>query len=199
MSILENKLKFDFTIKPGDRIERFKQKPKLIWFTGLSGSGKSTLANALDIQLFSRGFNTCVLDGDNLRTGINNDLSFSVEGRKENLRRAAEISGLFLNAGIIVIGAFVSPFAKDREMIRNIIGPDSFIEIFVDTPLEVCEQRDTKGLYKKARTGEIKDFTGINSPYEIPANPFIKLDASYKPADEIIKDNLQLLLPQLIL
>jgi len=199
MSILKNKLKFDFTIKPRDRIDKFKQKPKLIWLTGLYASGKSTLANALDIQLFGRGFNTCVLDGDNLRTGINKDLSFSVEGRKENLRRAVEISGLFLNAGIIVIAAFVSPFAKDREMITNIIGPDNFIEIFVDTPIDVCEQRDTKGLYKKARAGEINDSTGINSPYETPVNPFIKLDAFYKFADEIIKDNLQLLLPELIL
>ena len=176
-----------------------KQKPRLIWFTGLSGSGKSTLANSLDIQLFNEGFHTSVLDGDNLRTGINRDLSFSVEGRKENLRRVAEISNLFLNAGIIVIGAFVSPFAKDREMIKNIVGPDNFLEVFVDTPIEICEQRDTKGLYRKARAGEINDFTGINSPYEIPVNPFVRLDASFKPADEIIKDIFHLLLTKITL
>ena len=171
-----------------------KQKPKLIWFTGLSASGKSTLANALELQLFQAGYLTFVLDGDNLRNGINKDLSFTVEGRKENLRRVAEIAALFLEAGIIVIAAFVSPFAKDREMVREIVGGANFIEIYVSTPIEICELRDGKGLYKKARLGEINDFTGISSPYEPPVKPFIKVDSSYKPVGEIVQEIFSLVL-----
>jgi len=174
-----------------------KQKPKLIWFTGLSASGKSTLANALELQLFQAGYLTFVLDGDNLRNGINKDLSFTVEGRKENLRRVAEIAALFLEAGIIVIAAFVSPFAKDREMVREIVGAGNFIEIHVGTPIEICEQRDGKGLYKKARLGEITDFTGISSPYEAPLKPFMKVDSSYKPVSEIVQDIFSLVIKDL--
>ena len=184
----ENKLKFDFTIKPEDRKTKLKQRPQLIWFTGLSASGKSSLANALEVKLFQTGFHTYILDGDNLRNGINKGLGFSAEDRRENLRRAAEIANLFLQAGIIVIGAFVSPFAKDREMIREIVGEKNFIEIYVCTPIEVCEQRDQKGLYKKARAGEILDFTGIGSSYEAPKKPFCKVDSSFESVDKIIND-----------
>src|ERR1044071_5866906 len=147
------------------------QKPRLIWFTGLSGSGKSTLAVQLEAQLYSSGFKTYLLDGDNIRTGLNKDLTFTDEGRVENIRRIGEVSKLFLDAGIIVLSAFISPFNADREQVRRIVGEQHFVEVFVDAPIEVCEQRDVKGLYKKARAGEVKNFTGIDSPYEVPKNP----------------------------
>ncbi len=144
------------------------QHATLIWFTGLSGSGKSTLAVQLEAQLHGLGYKTYLLDGDNIRAGINNDLSFTDEGRIENIRRIGEVSKLMLDAGIVVLSAFISPFNSDRERVKAIVGSDSYIEVFVDTPLEVCEQRDVKGLYKKARAGEVKNFTGIDSPYERP-------------------------------
>jgi adenylylsulfate kinase len=150
------------------RQQTLKQQPKLIWFTGLSGSGKSTLAVQLEAQLHAKGFKTYLLDGDNLRTGLNKDLGFSDTDRAENIRRTGEAAKLLLDAGIIVLSAFISPFKADREQVRAIAGAENYIEIFVDTPLEICEQRDVKGLYKKARAGEVKDFTGISSPYERP-------------------------------
>lgn len=147
------------------------QKAKLIWFTGLSGSGKSTLAVQLEAALHAKGFKTYLLDGDNIRSGLNKDLAFTDDARVENIRRIAEVSKLFLDAGIVTLSAFISPFQADREQVRAIVGADNYIEVFVDAPLEVCEQRDVKGLYKKARAGEVKNFTGISSPYEKPLNP----------------------------
>jgi adenylylsulfate kinase len=137
----------------------------------LSGSGKSTLAVQLESQLHERGFKTYLLDGDNIRAGLNKDLSFSDEGRVENIRRIGEVSKLLLDAGIIVLSAFISPFKADREQVRKIVGPEQFLEVFVDAPIEICEQRDVKGLYKKARAGEVRNFTGIDSPYEAPERP----------------------------
>jgi adenylylsulfate kinase/bifunctional enzyme CysN/CysC len=154
------------------RAKALGQQPKLIWFTGLSGSGKSTLANATEDALYRMGYHTYILDGDNVRTGLNKDLSFSDEDRIENIRRIGEVAGLMLDAGLIVISAFISPFISDREMIKGLVGEENYLEIFVDCPLEVCEERDVKGLYKKARQGLIKDFTGIGSPYEPPSSPY---------------------------
>lgn len=151
------------------------QKPCVLWLTGLSGSGKSTLANALEKRLFEQGFHTYFLDGDNIRHGLNKDLGFDEISRVENIRRIGEVCKLFVDAGIIVIGAFISPFKKEREMVRELFEKGEFVEIFVDTPLEICEKRDPKGLYKKARSGEIKNFTGIDSPYEAPEDPEIHI------------------------
>jgi len=144
------------------------QKPCILWFTGLSGSGKSTLANALEVELYNRGIKTYLLDGDNVRHGLNKDLGFSELDRVENIRRIGEVSKLFVDAGIITLTAFISPFKSDRQIARSLVKYDEFIEVFVDTPLDVCESRDPKGLYKKAREGAIKNFTGIDSPYESP-------------------------------
>jgi adenylylsulfate kinase len=170
-----------------ERSSLLKQKPCLIWFTGLSGSGKSTLAIQLEARLHSMGYKTYLLDGDNIRTGLNKDLSFDDEGRVENIRRIGEVSKLFLDAGIIVLSAFISPFNADREQIRKIVGKDSFVEVFVNAPLEVCEQRDVKGLYKKARAGEVKNFTGINSPYEIPTGADLTIHTHEKSIEEAVE------------
>ena len=151
-------------------------KGMVLWFTGLSGSGKSTLANALNEALHLKGISTYVLDGDNIRHGLCKDLGFSDNDREENIRRIGEVANLFMNAGIVAITAFVSPFKADRDKARSIIGNNDFIEIYCAASLSVCEKRDTKGLYKKARLGEIKEFTGISSPYEIPENPEITID-----------------------
>ncbi len=151
------------------------QKPCLIWYTGLSGSGKSTVANAVDALLHSLGRHTYLLDGDNVRHGLNGDLGFSDEDRVENIRRISEVAKLFVDAGTIVSTAFISPFASDRTMAREKLEPGEFIEVFVDTPIEVCEQRDPKGLYKKARQGEIKNFTGIDSTYDTPVSPQVHI------------------------
>ena len=145
---------------------------KVIWFTGLSGSGKSTLANALEVELHSRGIHTYLLDGDNVRMGLSKDLGFSDADRVENIRRIGEVARLMMDAGLVVITAFISPFRAEREMARSVIGPDQFLEVYVNTPLDVCEQRDVKGLYKKARAGLIPRMTGITSPYEAPDKPF---------------------------
>jgi adenylylsulfate kinase len=153
-----------------DRVVSNKHKPAVLWFTGLSGSGKSTVANAVDKMLHDLGCKTYVLDGDNVRHGLNGDLTFTDEDRIENIRRIGEVSKLFVDAGLIVSTAFISPFITDREMVRKQLVKGEFIEVFVDTPLDICEQRDPKGLYKKARTGEIKNFTGISSTYEAPIN-----------------------------
>ena len=150
-------------------------KGYLLWFTGLSGSGKSTLANLVEIELHKKGLSTYILDGDNVRKGINKDLSFSPQDRSENIRRIAEISNLMLDAGVITLAAFVSPYKKDREAVKQIVGPDKFIEIYVNTSLEACESRDVKGLYKKARAGEIKNMTGISAPYQAPTHPDLEI------------------------
>jgi adenylylsulfate kinase len=159
-----------------DREKMKGHRAVCLWFTGLSGSGKSTLAHRVEEELFARGFHTYVLDGDNVRMGLNSNLSFSPEDRAENIRRIGEVSRLFVEAGVIVITAFISPFKKDREQVRKMHKEGQFVEIFVDCPLAVCEQRDVKGLYKKARQGEINDFTGIGSPYEITENPEITVN-----------------------
>jgi len=162
-------------VSQGQREQLMQQHATLIWFTGLSGSGKSTLAVQLEAQLHARGFKTYLLDGDNIRVGLNKDLTFTEEGRVENIRRIGEVSKLFLDAGVIVLSAFISPFQADRAQVREIVGSDNFVEVFVDAPLEVCEQRDVKGLYKKARAGEVKNFTGIDSPYEAPTTPDVHI------------------------
>lgn len=151
------------------------QKPCILWFTGLSGSGKSTIANALEEVLHNNSNFTYLLDGDNVRHGLNRDLGFDDTSRIENIRRVGEVAKLFVDAGQIVLTAFISPFISDREIVKNLVADDEFVEIFIDTPLEVCESRDPKGLYKKARAGEIKDFTGIDSPYESPKSADIHI------------------------
>ena len=158
------------------RQKLINQNSFLIWFTGLSGSGKSTIANALSINYIKKGLKPMPLMVIILRKGINNDLTFTPEDRKENIRRIAEVANLMVDAGMVVLAAFVSPYKKDRENIAHIVGNDNFVEIFVNTSLEECERRDVKGLYKKAREGEIKDFTGVNAPYEAPENPEIEID-----------------------
>jgi adenylyl-sulfate kinase len=169
-----------------ERAEQKKQKPAVLWFTGLSGSGKSTLANALERKLFELGHHSYLLDGDNIRHGLNKDLGFSDADRVENIRRIGEVAKLFVDAGLIVMTAFISPFRSDREMARKLVAEGEFIEVFVDTPLEVCEQRDPKGLYKKARAGEVKNFTGISSPYEAPENPEFTLRTANESVEESV-------------
>ena len=170
--MVSNNIHFqEIKISRADREKLKSQKGTVIWLTGLSGAGKTTLANALENKLHSLGKHTYILDGDNLRLGLNRDLGFSKEDRVENIRRVAEVSRVMLDAGLIVITAFISPYREDRKMAKDLIGAKNFIEVFVNTPLEICEERDPKGLYKKARAGEILDMTGINSPYEPPTNP----------------------------
>ena len=176
MPDMNNVYKQEYSIGKNEQNHLKNHNSFLIWFTGLSGSGKSTIANELFNRLHKKGIHTYALDGDNLRMGLNSDLRFSPTDRIENLRRIAEVSKMFIDAGIITIAAFVSPLKAHREMIRNIVGINNFIEVFVDTPLEVCEQRDVKGLYAKARKGEIADFTGISAPYEAPENADITIN-----------------------
>ena len=163
------------------------QKGGVYWMTGLSGSGKSTIALGLEKALVSREYHAVVLDGDNIRNGINSDLSFSVEDRKENIRRIAEITKLFCNTGFITITSFISPTREIRDYAKSIIGEDDFYEIYINTPLEICEQRDVKGLYKKARSGEIINFTGIDSPYEAPENPYLEIKTAGLTVDESVE------------
>lgn len=166
-------------------------KSYLLWFTGLSGSGKSTLANLVEIELHKQGLSTYILDGDNIRQGINKDLSFVPEDRTENIRRIAEISNLMLDAGIITLAAFISPYIKDREEVKQIVGADNFIEIYVNTSLKECERRDVKGLYKKARSGEIKNMSGISAPYEAPIKPKLEVVTDGQPIEESVKTILE--------
>lgn len=165
----------DHKITKEERAKRTNQKPCILWFTGLSGSGKSTIANVIEEVLYNNSNFTYLLDGDNVRYRLNKDLGFDEKSRVENIRRIGEVAKLFVDSGIIVLTAFISPFKADRELVRKIVDDGEFIEIFVDTTLEVCEGRDPKGLYKKARAGEIKDFTGIDSPYEVPTSPEIHI------------------------
>ena len=174
-----------------------QQHAVLVWFTGLSGSGKSTLAVQLEAQLYERGFKTYLLDGDNIRAGLNRDLTFSDEGRIENIRRIGEVAKLMLDAGVIVLSAFISPFQSDRDQVRSIIGGGNYIEVFVDAPIELCEQRDVKGLYKKARSGEVKNFTGIDSPYEVPSNPDVVVETGKLSVDESIGKLMDYIAPRL--
>ncbi|MEZ9006723.1 adenylyl-sulfate kinase [Vibrio sp. 10N.247.311.59] len=163
------------TVTHEDRVALKGQKPVILWFTGLSGSGKSTVANAVESKLLQMGKHSYLLDGDNVRHGLNKDLGFSDTDRVENIRRIGEVAKLFVDAGNIVLTAFISPFVSDRQQVRELVSEGEFLEVFVDTPLEVCEARDPKGLYKKARAGEIKHFTGIDSEYQAPVNPEIHL------------------------
>lgn len=181
------------SVTPTLRAKLKSQKPCLIWFTGLSGSGKSTLANALDQALYQRGLHTFVLDGDNVRHGLNKDLGFSETDREENIRRIGEVSKLFTQAGLIVLGAFISPFAADRQLLRELFPSGQFIEVYVATPLVMCEQRDPKGLYASARDGDLKNFTGIDSPYEEPRQPELTLDTSLLSVGECVEKLLSLL------
>ena len=173
-----------------------KQRGKVIWFTGLSGAGKTTLASALEKRLFELNYFCQILDGDNVRSGINKNLKFTDEDRMENIRRVAEVSKLFMNCGIILICAFISPTNKMRELAREIIGEKDFLEVFIDTPIEVCEQRDTKGLYKKARAGEIPNFTGISAPFEIPIRPFMVVDNTKPEIKKTVKKMLKKIIPE---
>ncbi len=169
----------------------------VVWFTGLSGSGKSTLADAVEQALHAQGIRTFLLDGDNIRSGLNADLDFSAEGRTENIRRIAEVAKLFVEAGHVVLTAFISPFRKDRATARQLLNPDEFVEVFVDCPLEICEQRDVKGLYQKARAGAIKNFTGIDSPFEVPESPEIVTKTHEQPLEICTEQLLQRLVPLL--
>ena len=180
-------IKQNFKTTKLQREQLHGHKAYLLWFTGLSGSGKSTLANLVEIELHKKGVSTYILDGDNIRQGINKDLSFTPGDRSENIRRIAEISTLMLDAGVVTLAAFVSPYIKDRDAVKQIVGPDNVIEIFINTSLEVCEQRDVKGLYKKARAGEIKNMTGISAPYQAPTHPDIEIITDGQPIEESVK------------
>lgn len=173
------------------------QRAVMVWFTGLSGSGKSTIAIALERELHRRGMLCRILDGDNIRSGINNNLGFTEADRVENIRRIAEVSRLFIDTGVITIAAFISPNSAIREMAADIIGRDDFLEIYVNTPLEACEHRDVKGLYAKARKGEIKNFTGISAPFEAPVRPALTLDTSVLTLEESVHKLLELILPRI--
>lgn len=190
---------FDRMMSRDDKEQLLNQRGMMLWFSGLSGSGKSTVAIALERELHSRGLLCRILDGDNIRSGINNNLGFSAEDRVENIRRIAEVGRLFVDTGIITIAAFISPNNQLREMAAEIIGKDDFVEVFVSTPLEECEKRDVKGLYAKARRGEIKNFTGISAPFEAPEHPDITLDTSKLPVEESVKILLDYVLPKAVL
>ena len=172
----ENVVWHDHHVSKNERAILKRQKPCILWFTGLSGSGKSTVANAVEVKLLELQKHTYLLDGDNVRMGLNRGLTFSDEDRIENIRRIGEVSKLFVDSGLIVLTAFISPFIEDRKQVRKLVETEEFIEVFVDTPLAVCESRDPKGLYKKARNGEIANFTGISSPYEAPLKPEIHIN-----------------------
>ena len=169
------------------------QEARILWFTGLSGAGKSTIANLVEARLHALGRHTYLLDGDNVRLGLNRDLGFTAAARVENIRRIAEVARLMVDAGLITLVAFISPFRREREMARRLVGPGEFVEIFVDTPIAVAEARDPKGLYKKARRGELKDFTGIDSPYEPPESPEIRIETTSISAPEAAETIIQFL------
>lgn len=188
---------FDRMMTRGDKEALLGQRSLMVWFTGLSGSGKSTIAIALERELHQRGLLCRILDGDNIRSGINNNLGFSEADRVENIRRIAEVSKLFVDTGIITIAAFISPSNDIREMAADIIGRDDFVEVYVSTPIEECERRDVKGLYVKARRGEIKNFTGISAPFEAPEHPALTLDTSVLSLEESVHKLLELILPRI--
>ena len=188
---------FEKMLQRKDREALLKQKGIMIWFTGLSGSGKSTLAIALEGELYKQGILCRILDGDNIRSGINNNLGFSEADRTENIRRIAEVSKLFVDCGLVTIAAFISPTHAIRRMASEIIGEDDFLEVYVSTPIEECERRDVKGLYAKARRGEIKEFTGISSPFEAPEHPFISIDTSRQSLADSVKVLLEAVSPKI--
>lgn len=187
---------FDRMLGREDKETLLKQRSVMVWFTGLSGSGKSTIAIALERELHKRGLLCRILDGDNIRSGINNNLGFSAADRVENIRRIAEVSKLFIDTGVITIAAFISPNNELREMASTIIGKENFLEIYVNTPIEECERRDVKGLYAKARKGEIKDFTGVSAPFEAPEHPALSLDTSVLSLEESVNKLLEMILPK---
>ncbi len=193
----ENIIPHTYQVSIDDRRKSNNHNSLLIWFTGLSGSGKSTIANVVEQELYKLGIKTYTLDGDNIRKGINNDLTFSPEDRTENIRRIAETANLMVNAGIVVLAAFVSPYKKDRENIRSIVKDVNFVEIFINTSVEECERRDVKGLYKKARAGEIKNMTGISAPYEAPDNPDIEINTEKETVEDAVSRILEYLTPKL--
>lgn len=185
---------YDSLVKREEQERLLNQQGKVFWFTGLSGSGKSTIAAAFERKLFDQGYFVKVLDGDNIRSRINSDLGFTIEDRTENIRRISEVAKLFVDSGIIVLCSFVSPTHQIRNQAKEIIGQKDFYEVFVDTPLEICEKRDVKGLYKKARAGEIKGFTGIDSPFEPPNNPDVRLTTVDTSIDQSISNLFELVL-----
>ncbi len=182
----ENTVWHEPTVRRIDRERLNNHKSVILWFTGLSGSGKSTLAHAIEDTLFAKGIRTYVLDGDNVRRGLCQDLGFSDADRTENIRRVGEISRLLMDAGVLTLTAFISPFSKDRQLVRDLHNKDEFIEIYCNSPLVVCEQRDVKGMYRKARAGEIAAFTGISSPYEAPEKPEIELDTANQTVQDCV-------------
>ena len=188
---------FDQIMTREDKENLLRQRSKVLWFTGLSGAGKTTLAKELEKRLHNNGYLSQVLDGDNIRTGINSNLGFTDADRTENIRRIAEVSKLLIQSGVITINSFISPTSDIRHMAMNVIGKKDFIEIFVYAPLEVCEQRDVKGLYKKARAGKIKNFTGIDAPFEAPQNPDLKVDTSVLTIEECIEQIINVILPKI--
>ena len=187
---------YDRMMTRQDKERLLRQRGVMIWFTGLSGSGKSTIALGVERELHQRGLLCRILDGDNIRTGINAGLGFSAEDRHENIRRIAEVGKLFVETGIITLAAFVSPTNEYRQLARDIIGAEDFLEVFVSTPLEVCERRDVKGLYARARRGEVKDFTGISAPFETPEHPALCIDTSRQPLETSVRQVLELIISQ---
>ena len=187
---------FDRIMNREDKERLLNQHSVVIWFTGLSGSGKTTVAQHLEQKLYNLGYLTQILDGDNIRSGINNNLSFTEADRLENIRRISEVSKLLIHSGVITLNSFISPTEEIREMAKSIIGEENFIEIFVNTPIEVCEQRDVKGLYAKARRGEIKNFTGIDSPFDAPAHPDVELHTENDSIEKSVEACLEVVLPR---
>ncbi len=188
---------FDRIITRDQKEKLLKQRAKVLWFTGLSGSGKSTIASGVESILHQQGYLTQILDGDNIRHGINSNLGFSIEDREENIRRIAEVAKLYLNTGIISLCSFISPTVAIRKKACDFIGTEDIMEIFIDTPIEVCEARDVKGLYRKARAGEINDFTGIDSPYEKPTDPYLRVLTQGQAVEDSIEQVLLAIIPQL--
>ena len=188
---------FDRMMTRADKEELLRQRGLMIWFTGLSGSGKSTVAIALERELHRLGFLCRILDGDNIRTGINNNLGFSAADRVENIRRIAEVGKLFVDTGIITLAAFISPSNEMRQMAASIIGEQDFVEVYINTPIETCEARDVKGLYAKARRGEIRDFTGVSAPFEAPEHPALSLDTSVLSLEESVNRLMEIILPKI--
>lgn len=188
---------FDQILTRGDRERLLRQRSRVIWFTGLSGAGKTTLAKELEKKLHYNGYLAQVLDGDNIRSGINNNLGFTEADRKENIRRIAEVSKLLIHSGVITLNSFISPTREIRHIAMDIIGRENFVEVFVSTPLEECEKRDIKGLYKKAREGKIKNFTGIDSPFEPPINPDISVDTTDQTVDDSLEKILKVIIPKI--
>ncbi len=193
----ENIIPHHFNVKKEHRNQHKNHNSFLLWFTGLSGSGKSTIANEVEKALYNKGIHTYLLDGDNVRKGLNNNLTFSPKDRTENIRRISQVSKLMIDAGMVVLASFVSPYKKDRENVKNTVKGSNFVEIFVNTSVEECERRDTKGLYAKARKGLIKDFTGVNAPYETPENPDVIIETETSTVEEAVEAILKTIAPKL--